>query len=55
MYQTKLLQKTKQGLLVFSYFLPRNLAVYEIMLQKYCAAGQATGDNMAHAHYTLDT
>jgi hypothetical protein len=24
-------------------------AVYEIMWKKYCAAGQATGDNAVHA------
>jgi hypothetical protein len=22
---------------------------------KYCGAGQATNDNMAHVHYVLDT
>jgi hypothetical protein len=24
-------------------------------VEKYCGAGQATGDNMAHAHCMLDT
>jgi len=24
-------------------------------LEKYCTAGQATGDNMAQAHWMLDT
>jgi len=24
-------------------------------LEKYCTAGQATGDNMVHAHWMLDT
>jgi hypothetical protein len=24
-------------------------------VEKYCKAGQATGDNMAHAHCMLDT
>jgi len=24
-------------------------------LEKYCWAGQTTGDNMAHAHFMLDT
>jgi len=24
-------------------------------VEKYCRAGQATGDNMAHAHCMLDT
>ena len=35
----------------FSSF--ENPAVYE-MWEKYCTAGQATDDNMAHAHYMLD-
>jgi hypothetical protein len=30
------------------FFSPENLAVYEIMWENYCRAGQATGDNMAH-------
>ena len=31
-----------------------NHAVYE-MWKKYCRVGQATDENMAHAHYMLDT
>jgi len=31
-----------------------NRAVYEIMLKKYCRAGQARDDNMAHAHCMLN-
>jgi hypothetical protein len=31
-----------------------NRAVYEIV-EKYCRAGLATDDNMAHAHCILDT
>jgi len=31
-----------------------NRVVYEIMWKKYCTAGQATDDNMAHAHCMLD-
>jgi hypothetical protein len=31
-----------------------NLAVYEIMWKNYCRPGQATDDNMAHAHCILD-
>jgi hypothetical protein len=33
---------------------PENRRVYEIMWKKYCRAGQATDDNMAHAHCVLD-
>ena len=32
-----------------------NRAAFEIMWEKYCTAGQATDDNMAQAHYILDT
>jgi len=32
-----------------------NRAVYEIMWKNTCREGQATGDNMAHAHLTLTT
>jgi len=32
-----------------------NRAVYEIIWKKNCRAGQATDDNMAHAHCVLDT
>jgi hypothetical protein len=35
-------------------FVFKNRAVYE-NVEKYCAAGQATDDNMAHVHYVLDT
>ena len=40
---------------ILSNFSPENLAVYEIMLEKYRRAGQATDDNMAHAHCMLET
>jgi hypothetical protein len=39
---------------VFSNFFLANLAVCEIMWKKYCRAGQATDDSMAHAHCMLD-
>ena len=41
---------------VFSnFFFFENRAVYEIMWQKYCRAGQATDDSMARVHCMLDT
>jgi len=40
---------------VFSNFFFENLGVYEMKWKKYCRAGQATDDNMAHAHCMLDT
>ena len=35
-------------------FSPENRAVYEINMKKYCIAGEATDDSMAHAHWILD-
>jgi len=37
------------------FFIFENRAVYEIKWKKYCWAGQATDDSMAHAHCKLDT
>jgi len=34
---------------------PENRAVYEINVEKYCRAGQATDDRTAQAHCILDT
>jgi hypothetical protein len=36
------------------FFFFENCAVYEIMWNEYCRAGQATDDNMVHAHCMLD-
>jgi hypothetical protein len=33
---------------------PENRAVFEKTWKKYCRAGQAIDDNMAHAHCMLD-
>jgi len=37
---------------LFSHY---NRAVYEIIVEKYCTARQATDGNIAHAHCMLDT
>ena len=38
-----------------SVFISQNRAAYEIMWKnRYCTAGQATDDNMAHEHCMLD-
>ena len=47
--------KFKTHILCPETFFPENRAVYEIMWKKYGTAGQATDDNMAHAHFMLDT
>jgi len=39
----------------FFFFFFENRAFYEKMREKYCRAGQATVESMAHAHCMLDT
>ena len=36
------------------FFPPKIYAIYEINVEIYCGAGQATDDNIVHAHCTLD-
>ena len=52
-FQTNVLEKIKTNFMHNSFFLIS--AVHEIRWKKYCRAGQATDDNMAHAHCMLDT
>jgi hypothetical protein len=40
---------------MFNIFSFENHAVCEIIWKKYCRAGQARDDNVAHAHCMLDT
>jgi len=55
MFRTKVVEETTTHILCsVTFFSPENLVVYEIMWKKYCRAGQATVDNMAHAHCVLD-
>jgi len=51
----KLQIKSKHILGSVNFFFFENRPVYEIMWEKYCTAGQATDENMAHAHCMLDT
>jgi hypothetical protein len=44
-----------QILLSVTLFFFENRACFEIMWKKYCIAGQAPDDNMAHAPCMLDT
>jgi len=57
MLRTKAVEKIKTHILcsITLFFSPENRAVYEIMWKKYCRAGHATDDSMAHAHCMLDT
>jgi hypothetical protein len=38
-----------------NFFFFENRAVYEMMWKNIAEGGQVTNDNMAHAHYMLDT
>ena len=52
--QTKIVEKIKTQILCSIIFFFENLAFYD-NVEKYCRAGQATDDSMAHAHCMLDT
>jgi hypothetical protein len=51
----KFCRENQNTLSTLRFLFSENSAVYEIMWKKYCRAGQATDDNMAHAHCMLDT
>ena len=53
MFQTKVVQKIKTHILC-SVTLSRKSRRLWDNVEKYCTAGQATDDNMAHARYMLD-
>jgi hypothetical protein len=58
MFQTKAVEKIKTHILCSIIFFPpppENHAFYDLMWKKYGRAGQATDDNMTHAHSMLDT
>jgi len=50
----KVVEEIKTHFVFSNFFFFENCAVYEIMWKKYCTVGQATDDNMAHAHCMLD-
>jgi hypothetical protein len=54
MFQTKVVDEFKTRILCSITFFLRSRAIYEIMWNKYCRAGQTTYYNMAHAHCMLD-
>jgi hypothetical protein len=55
MFRTKVVQRIETHFTLGNFFVFQNRAVYETTWEKYCRAGQATDDNMAHAHCMLDT
>jgi hypothetical protein len=54
MYLTKLVGKIKAHFMFNNFYFSEYLGVHEVMWKKYCRAGQATDDNMAHAYCMLD-
>ena len=51
----KICRKNRNTHFVFNNYFPKIVPVYEIMWKKCCTTGQATDDNTAQAHSTLDT
>jgi len=55
MFRTTVVQKIKTHILFsMTYFFGKSCRLWD-NVEKYCTAGQATDDNMAHAHCLLDT
>jgi len=52
--QTKTGEKIKIRVLYWTHFFRKSFRLGDTV-EKYCRAGQATGDNMAHAHCMLIT
>jgi hypothetical protein len=54
-FQTEFVEKIKTHTFrSITYFLRKSYRLSD-NVEKYCRAGQATDDNMAHAHCVLDT
>jgi hypothetical protein len=53
-FQTKIIEKLKTHILYSITFFIKSCRLWDNG-EKYCWAGQATDDNMAHAHCVLDT
>jgi hypothetical protein len=54
MFQTNVVQKIKTHILCSVTFFRKSCPLWD-NVWKYFRAGQATDDNMTHAHYVLDT
>jgi len=54
MFQTKVVEKIKTHILCSVTFLRKSYGLWD-NVENYCWAGQATDNNMAHAHCMLDT
>ena len=53
-FQTKVVEKIKTHILCSLLFFSRKSCRLLDHMEKYCRAGQAANDNMAHAHCMLD-
>ena len=54
MFQTNVVEKIQTHILCWVTSPPRKSCRLLVNAEKYCRAGQATDDNMAHAHCMLD-
>jgi len=54
MFQTKVVQEIKTRILFSVTFPLKSLRLWD-NVEKYCRAGRATDDSMAHVHCVLDT
>jgi len=53
MFQPKVVEKIKTHILCSMTFFRKSCCLWD-NVEKYCRAGQATDDNMAHVFYMLD-
>jgi len=53
MFRTKVVEEIKTHILRLVTFFRKSCRLWD-NVEKYCTAGQATDDNMAHAHCMLD-
>ena len=51
----KLCIENKNTYFMFNTIFFDNHTVHEIMCEKYCRGGEATDENLVHAHCMLDT
>jgi len=54
MFQTKVVGEIKTHFMFNNVFFPKSCPLRD-NAEKYCRAGQAADENMAHAHCTLGT
>jgi len=54
MFQTNVLEEFKTRILCLTTFFFLKSCSLRGSVEKYCRAGEATDDNMAHAHCILD-